>query len=406
MLDEILVARLHAGAACASAALHAVSGDRRPLQVAGVADRDGHLLVGDETFEDDLCGFVFNARAAVVAIQLFNFFELFDDDGSQFLFGAENGFVLGDVVADFFQLVRNFIDRKFGQAMQLQFEDGIGLLGSERLFGIELGSAARGVDVDLLAAEVHHQVFAGIGAVGTAANDGDDIVEMIEGCEIAFEDVLAIFRLLQQVGGAAADDIDTVLDEVLDSLDEAHFTRLSVDHREQDHREALLHLCVLEELIEHDLRFSAALQLDDDAHAIAIRFVANVGDVFDFFVVDQRRDALDQNRFVYLIRDLGDDDRLAIFVDVLDGGFGAHHKTSAASAVGFENSGAAVDDSGGREIGTLDELQNFRELRVGIIDERDGGVDDLREIVRRNFRRHANSDSVGAIDQQIRNTRR
>ena len=88
---------------------------------------------------------------------------------------------------------------------------------------IELGSAAGGVDVDLLAAEVEHQIFAGVGAVGAAANNGDDVVEMIEGGEIAFENVLAVFRLLQQVGGAAADDVDAVLDEVLDGLDQCPF---------------------------------------------------------------------------------------------------------------------------------------------------------------------------------------
>ena len=59
LLDEIFVARLHAGAARASAALLAVGGDRRALQVAGVADGDRDLLVGDEVFEVDFGGFVF-----------------------------------------------------------------------------------------------------------------------------------------------------------------------------------------------------------------------------------------------------------------------------------------------------------------------------------------------------------
>src|ERR1700732_2977041 len=58
MLDEVLVARLHAGAAGASAALHAVGGDRRALHVTGVADSDGNLLVGDQMFPDDLGGLV------------------------------------------------------------------------------------------------------------------------------------------------------------------------------------------------------------------------------------------------------------------------------------------------------------------------------------------------------------
>ena len=173
--------------------------------------------------------------AALVSVELLDFFQLFDDDVAQLFLGAENGFVFGDVVADLLQLVGDFVDGKLGQAMQLQFEDGVGLPGGEGLFGIELGSAAGGVDVDLLAAEIEHQVLAGIGAVGAAANDGDDVIEVIERGEIAFENVLAVFRLLQQVGGAAADDIDAVIDEVLDGLDQAHFLGLAVDHRQQDH---------------------------------------------------------------------------------------------------------------------------------------------------------------------------
>ena len=70
MLDEIFVARLHAGAAGASAALHAVGGDRRALHVAGVADGDGDLLVGDQIFENDFGGFVFDAGAALVSVEL------------------------------------------------------------------------------------------------------------------------------------------------------------------------------------------------------------------------------------------------------------------------------------------------------------------------------------------------
>ena len=85
MLDEILVARLHADAALASAALLAVGGNRRALHVAAVADRDRHLLVGDQVFEMDFGGFVFDDGAAFVAVELFDFFQLFDDHAAQLL---------------------------------------------------------------------------------------------------------------------------------------------------------------------------------------------------------------------------------------------------------------------------------------------------------------------------------
>src|SRR5271167_2568214 len=97
--------------------------------------------------------------------------------------------------------------------MQLQFEDGIGLNAGKRLFGIELGRAAGGIDVDLLAAEVRDQVFARVSPVGAGANDGDHIVEVIKRGEVAFEDVLPIFRLSQQIRSTPPDNIHAVIDK-------------------------------------------------------------------------------------------------------------------------------------------------------------------------------------------------
>ncbi len=99
--DEIFFARLHAGAARAAAALLAIDGDRRPLEVALVADRDGNLLVGDEVFELKLGGLVDDLRAARVAVLVANFFEFLDDDVAQLLVAGEDRFVFGDLVANF-----------------------------------------------------------------------------------------------------------------------------------------------------------------------------------------------------------------------------------------------------------------------------------------------------------------
>ena len=43
---------------------------------------------------------------------------------------------------------------------------------------------------------------------------------------------------------------------------------------------------------------------------------------------------------------------------------------------------------------------------LGPVDERDHGVDDLAEIMRRNIGRHADGDAAGAIDEQIGKFRR
>ena len=61
----------------------------------------------------------------------------------------------------------------------------------------------------------------------------------------------------------------------------SQFPRLSVDHSQQDHAEAFLHLRVLEQLVEHNLRFCAALQFDHNTHTVAVTLVSDVGDVLD-----------------------------------------------------------------------------------------------------------------------------
>ena len=99
MLDKILVARLHAGTALAAAALHTVCRNRRPFHVSTVADRDRDLLVRDQIFQVDFGGFVFDFGPALIAVLFLDFFQFLHDHATQFLFRAENGFVLGDVLA-------------------------------------------------------------------------------------------------------------------------------------------------------------------------------------------------------------------------------------------------------------------------------------------------------------------
>ncbi len=67
---------------------------------------------------------------------------------------------------------------------------------------------------------------------------------------------------------------------------------------------------------------------------------------------------------------------------------------------------AAVDEAAGREVRAGDEREQFGLLHVRLLDEGDGRVHDLREVVRRNLRRHADGDAFGAVEQKVRHARR
>ena len=131
-------------------------------------------------------------------------------------------------------------------------------------------------------------------------------------------------------------------------------------HGQQDHAEVLLHLRVLEKLVQDDLGFSAALQFDHDAHAIAITLIANIGNVVNDLVVHQLRHALNQPFLADLIGNLGDNDGLAILAESLNRRLGAHRETSAPRLVRFKNPTLTMNDSGRREIWPLHEPQDFR----------------------------------------------
>ncbi len=146
--DEVFFARLHADAARAAAALLAIDGDGRALEVALVGDGDGDLLVGDEVFELKLGGLVDDLGAALVAVLVANLFEFLDDDVAQLLVAGEDRLVLGDLVADLAELLEDFVDGELREAIELQLEDGVDLAEREAAFFVGQALAVE-VDDDL-----------------------------------------------------------------------------------------------------------------------------------------------------------------------------------------------------------------------------------------------------------------
>ena len=236
--------------------------------------------------------------------------QFLDDEVAQDLLRAQDLQVLGDAALDLGQLVEDLLLLHAGEALELQLDDGLRL--------------------PLAELEARDQAVAGFPRRLRRADQLDHGVQVVERLLEAEQDVLALARLAQQVLGAAAHHVDAVVDEALDAVDQAQFARLPVDDGQHDDAEAHLHLRVLVQVVQDDLGLLAALQLEDDAHAVAVALVADVGDAFELLLVDQRGGLLDQARLVHLVGNLGDDDALAVLADVLDGGLGAQLQLAAA----------------------------------------------------------------------------
>ena len=213
----------------------------------------------------------------------------------------------------------------------------------------------------------------------------------------------------QLVLRAADDDLALVLDVVVDDRPQRQRPRHVVDQRHRVDAERRLHRGVLVELVEHDLRDHAALELDHDPHALAVGLVAQVGDLGDLLLVDELGDLADQAAVAALLDhegQLGDDDRLLALADVLGVGARTHAHAAAAGLVGLADAGDAEDHAAGREVRALDVLHQAGGVDVRILDVGDRGGDRLAQVVRRDVRRHADGDARGAVDQQVREARR
>jgi hypothetical protein len=147
-------------------------------------------------------------------------------------------------------LLLDLVALEAGEAMQPQVEDGL------RLRACEL--------------ERVHERFACRVDVRRLADDGDDLVEVVESDQEALQDVGPRLRLVELELGAADDDLALERDVGAQHLREIERARHAADEGDVDDAEGGLHLGVLVQLVEDDLRYALALELDDQPHAVAV----------------------------------------------------------------------------------------------------------------------------------------
>ena len=75
---------------------------------------------------------------------------------------------------------------------------------------------------------------------------------------------------------------------------------------------------------------------------------------------------------------------------------------SAAGRIGLGDRLPAVDqDAAGRKVRTSNEVHQAQVLGLGIVDEMNGSIDQLADIVRRDRGCHANGNSAGAVGEEV-----
>ena len=229
---------------------------------------------------------------------------------------------------------------------------------------------------------------------------------MIQGNRQALQNVCSGFRLCQIELRPAGNDLFLMLHIIMQDFLEIQDSRPAIHQGQHDSTEAVLHLRVLVELIQDDIGIGITAQINDNPHAIAIRFIPEIRDTFNRLITYQISDFLDQLGLVDLIRDLRHNDaRLAVGKD-LDMGIGPHRHDAAACHIRLAYTVGSHDETARWEIRSLDDCHELLDRRIRVVDEHEHAINDLAHIMRRDIRRHADRDTRGTIDQQLRELRR
>ena len=209
----------------------------------------------------------------------------------------------------------------------------------------------------------------------------------------------ALAGLLQQINSTTCDHFATVTQKVVNQLLQIKNLWLTIDQCHDVDTKHALQLSLGKEVIKNHFTDIGALNFDYYAQAVFIRLIAEFGDTFKLLLFNQLGDALNQTRFVQLIGNLGDDNGFtaSLFVH-FDTGFGAHIDASATGAVGLNNAGSAIDNTGSGKIRSGDIFHQLIDGNLRIFNHCQTTFDHFSEVVRWNISRHAHSNTRGTID--------
>src|SRR5581483_623491 len=116
---------------------------------------------------------------------------------------------------------------------------------------------------------------------------------------------------------------------------------------------------MLQERIDHRCRFNAALELDDNAHALTVGLVAQIANFFNPSVAYKFRNAFNQRGLVLLIGNFADDDAAASAAHGFGVNLAAYDDAPFAGRIRFLDAVRPQNDAAGRKIGTFDELHQI-----------------------------------------------
>ena len=178
---------------------------------------------------------------------------------------------------------------------------------------------------------------------------------------------------------------------------------LVVDQGKHDYRECGLERRLGKELVEHHLGVRVSLQLDDHAHAVSVRLVSQIAYTVKTLIFDLLGDILYELALVHLIGQLCHYYAGAVVLaELLKIRLCADCYLSAPGGIRRADTASPHYDASCGKIRSLNMLHQVAEVRLGVIQNADAGVDHLPQIMGRDIRRHTNCNTAGTVNKKVR----
>ena len=294
------------------------------LDVAAAGDGDNHFLFGNEVFHAHV-GVVahHDFRAAVIAEPGSDLCQFVADNAALHFRVSQDSVELGDHDFQHVVAVRDLLVFQGGQTTQLHVQDGLGL--------------------DLVDVQQLDQAVAGLFGGGGTPDQGNDLVQGVEGLQESAQNMSFFFCLAETEARAADNDVHLVRHPVADEGIQRQGARHAVNNRQHVGAEVFLQLSVLVEVVQHNLGHGVTLEDNHQSLAgTAGGLIAEVGDARNLAVLDQIGNLDGQVVRVGLERQLGDYQAGAA-LNLLNVDNGTHGDGAAARAVGIFDALAAQE---------------------------------------------------------------
>ena len=250
----------HGPHALAAAALGTVLADGQPFDVTTVGQGEDALFLFNEVFNDDLVLHVLNFRLAIIT-------EFIPDCDELVLQDAFNLFL---------------VSQKFPVVGNLLFQMPVFLFQFFAIQALQLYEAhiADCLSLHLGEPEALHQILSGVVITGT--DNANDLVNVILCDQQAFQQMGALLGLAKVITGAAYDQVFLEAQIFVQNAAQIQNLRLGlvVNQRQHIDGKAGLKRRLFKQTVQDYLGVGITLQFNDDAHAVAVGLVPQVGNAF------------------------------------------------------------------------------------------------------------------------------